>query len=94
MRIALFSWESLHSVAVGGVASHVTELAAALQRMGNEVHVFTRMGHGQQWYAVIDGAHYHRCPFDLNPNFIAEMNNMCHSFAYHFFQTENVSGTF
>ncbi|MDI6886390.1 MAG: glycogen/starch synthase, partial [archaeon] len=39
MRIALFSWESLHSIAVGGVASHVTELAAALQRAGNEVHV-------------------------------------------------------
>jgi len=94
MRIALFSWESLHSIAVGGVAAHVTELAAALQRMGNEVHVFTRMGHGQTHYAVIDKVHYHRCPFDLNPNFIAEMNNMCHSFAYHFSQTENVSGTF
>jgi len=94
MRIALFSWESLHSIAVGGVAAHVTELAAALQRIGNEVHVFTRMGHGQTYHVVIDGVHYHRCPFDLNPNFITEMNNMCHSFAYHFFQTENVAGTF
>ena len=94
MRIALFSWESLHSIAVGGVAPHVTELAAALQRAGNEVHLFTRMGQGQIHYEVIDGVHYHRCPFDLNPNFIAEMNNMCHSFAYHFFQTENGSGTF
>jgi glycosyltransferase involved in cell wall biosynthesis len=28
MRIAMFAWESLHSVAVGGVAVHVTELAA------------------------------------------------------------------
>ena len=94
MRIALFSWESLHSIPVGGVASHVTELAAGLQRAGNEVHVFTRMGHGQQWYEVIDGVHYHRCPFDLNANFVEEMNNMSHSFAYHFFQTENVSGNF
>jgi glycosyltransferase involved in cell wall biosynthesis len=94
MRIALFSWESLHSIAVGGVAQHVTELAAALQRAGNEVHVFTRIGHGQLHYEVVAGVHYHRCPFDLNPNFIEEMNNMCHSFAYHFFQTENVSGTF
>ena len=34
MRIAMFAWESLHSVAVGGVAVHVTELAAALQRRG------------------------------------------------------------
>jgi glycosyltransferase involved in cell wall biosynthesis len=94
MRIALFSWESLHSIAVGGVAAHVTELAAALQRRGNDVHVFTRMGHGQTHDAVIDGVHYHRCPFDLNPHFIAEMNHMCRSFAYHFFQTEDISGTF
>jgi glycosyltransferase involved in cell wall biosynthesis len=94
MRIALFSWESLHSIAVGGVAPHVTELAAALQRMGNEVHVFTRMGNGQQHYEVIDGVHYHRCPFNLNPDFMMEMNNMCRSFAYHFVQIENVSGTF
>ncbi len=94
MRIALFSWESLHSIPVGGVATHVTELAAALQRAGNEVHVFTRMEQGQQWYEVIDGVHYHRCPFDLNPNFIEEMNNMCRSFAFHFFRTEDVSGNF
>ncbi len=93
MRIALFSWDSLHSIAVGGVAPHVTELAAALQRAGNEVHVFTRMENGQIHYEVIDGV-YHRCTFDLNPNSMAEMDNMCHSFAYHFFQTENVSGNF
>ncbi|MBA7552339.1 Glycogen synthase [subsurface metagenome] len=94
LRIALFSWESLHSLAIGGVAPHVTELAAALQRAGNEVHVFTRMGNGQQHYEVIDRVHYHRCPFDLNPDFMAEMDNMCRSFAYHFFRTENVSGNF
>ena len=34
MRIALLRWESLHSVAVGGMAVHVTELAAALERRG------------------------------------------------------------
>jgi glycosyltransferase involved in cell wall biosynthesis len=94
MKIAMFSWESLHSIPVGGVAPHVTELAAALQRAGNEVHVFTRMGQGQRHYEVIDGVHYHRCPHDLNSNFIHEMDNMCHSFAYHFFQTENASGDF
>ena len=48
MRIAMFSWESLHSITVGGVAPHVTELAAALQRRGHEVHVFTRRKEGQQ----------------------------------------------
>ncbi|MHC1635823.1 MAG: glycosyltransferase family 4 protein [Candidatus Methanospirareceae archaeon] len=94
MRIALFSWESLHSIAVGGLAVHVTELAAALSRLGNEIHIFTRMGNGQPHYEVIHGVHYHRCPFDLNPNFVEEMNNMCRSFALHFFQTEDILGSF
>ena len=94
MRIGLFSWESLHSIPVGGIAVVVTELAAALQRKGNEVHVFTRIGPNQKIYEVIDGVHYHRCPFGFNHDFIHEMNNMCKSMAYHFFQTENVSGPF
>ena len=29
---------------VGGVAAHVTELAAALQRRNHEVHIFCRLG--------------------------------------------------
>lgn len=33
LRCALFAWESLHSVAEGGVAPHVTELAAGLERL-------------------------------------------------------------
>ena len=44
VRVALFSWETLHSIAVGGVGVHVTELAAGLRRRGHEVHVFTRQG--------------------------------------------------
>jgi hypothetical protein len=28
MRIALYAWESLHSIHIGGVPVHVTELAA------------------------------------------------------------------
>lgn len=94
MRIAMFGWESLHSIAVGGIAPHVTELSAALQRLGNDVHVFTRIGNGQEQYEMIDGVHYHRCPFDFQPNFIEEMNNMCRSFAYHFFRIEKAVGEF
>ena len=37
LLIALCAWESLHTIAVGGVAPHVTELAAGLARRGNEV---------------------------------------------------------
>jgi glycogen synthase len=94
MKIALLSWESLHSIPVGGIATHVTELAAGLERRGNEVHVFTRMGHGQSHYERIHGVHYHRCPYDPNPNFVDEINNMCRSFVRHVFETENFCGPF
>jgi len=90
----MLSWECLHSICVGGVGVHVTEVAAALERRGHEVHVFTRMGRGQSHYAQIDGVHHHRCPFDLHPNFVEEVNNMCRSFVHHVFQTENYIGPF
>jgi len=69
MRIAMFSWETLHSVAVGGVAAHVTELAAALQRKGHHVHVFTRPGYGTGGVLQIDGVWHHFCPFNFNSKF-------------------------
>ena len=94
MRVALLSWESLHSIPVGGVAVHVTELAAALERKGHEVHIFTRIGHGQQHYDCIHGVHYHRCGFDLQPNFVDEINNLCRSLVHHVFETENFAGPF
>jgi len=92
MKIAFFAWESLHSIPVGGVAVHVTELAAALQRRGHEVHVFVRLGPWQTCYEIIDGVHYHRCPIDLHPDFPTEMNNMCNSFAYFMGETEAFQG--
>jgi glycosyltransferase involved in cell wall biosynthesis len=92
MRIAFFAWESLHSVPVGGVAVHVTELAAALQRRGHEVHVFTRLGEGQNTYCLADGIHYHRCPIELHRDFVTEMNNMSNSFVYFMRQTEAYQG--
>lgn len=92
MKIAFFAWESLHSIAVGAVASHVTELAAALERRGNEVHVFCRTGAGQNAYDVIDGVHYHRCPIQLDPDFVTEMNNMGNAFIYFLAETESFQG--
>jgi glycosyltransferase involved in cell wall biosynthesis len=94
MRIAILSWESLYSIPVGGVGAHVTELAAALERKGHEVHVFTRMGHGQSHYDRIHGVHYHRCAFQLNYDFVAEIADMCRSFVHHVFQTEDFVGPF
>jgi glycogen synthase len=94
VKIALLSWESLHSIPVGGIATHVTELAAGMERQGHEVHVFTRMGRGQSHYERIHGVHYHRCPFELNPNLVDEVNNMCRSFVHHVFETEDYGGAF
>ena len=92
MRIALLSWESLHSIAVGGVAVVVTELAAALERKGHEAHVFTRMGWGQPHLERIHGVWYHRCPFQLTRDFVDEIQNMCRSFVGDLFATEGYMG--
>ncbi len=94
MKIAFLAWESLHSIPVGGVAAHVTELAAALQRKGHEVHVFTRMRGGQPHYERIYGVHYHRCGFQLHPDFVEEICHMCRSLTYHVLQTEDYIGPF
>ncbi len=94
MRIALLSWETLYSIPVGGVGVHVTELAAALERKGHEVHVYTRMGFGQSPYDRIEGVHYHRCSFDLSADFIEEIDNMCRSFVDQVYETEDFVGPF
>jgi len=94
VKVALFSWETLHSIAVGGVGVHVTELAAGLQRRGHEVHVFTRQGPLQSRYENIHGVHYHRCAFALSPNFVDEVNNMCRAFVHECFAVEDSIGQF
>jgi glycogen synthase len=94
MKIAFLAWESLHSIPVGGVAAHVTELAAALERQGHEVHVFTRMRAGQPQYERIHGVHYYRCGFQLHPEFVEEIGKMCQSFVHHVLQTEDLIGPF
>jgi len=94
MRIAFLSWEALYGMQVGGLAVHITKMAEALSKLGHEVHIFTRMAPGQSAYDKINEVHYHRCPFDLNPDFIQEMNNMSRSFAWHLFREEHEHGRF
>lgn len=94
MKIAMFSWEALHGWSVGGVAVHVTELAAALDRAGHEVHVFTRPTYGSGGIARLDGVWYHYCPHGLSRNLVDEIQEMCRSMAWHFFQTEDHIGHF
>lgn len=90
----MFSWESLHSHPVGGMAQHVSEIAAALERRGHEVHVFTRPAYGTGGVSRIDGVWYHYCPHNLCREVADEAQEMCRSFAWHFFQTENHIGHF
>ncbi len=94
MRVALFSWETLHSIPVGGISVHVTELAAGLERRGHQVHVFTRRGPDQSGYDCIYGVHYHRCDFELHDNFVDEINNMCRAFVAAFEGVEGHLGQF
>ena len=88
MRIALLCWESRHSIAVGGLAEHVTELAFALQRRGHEVHLFTRIGPGQETLARVGGVYYHRCPYEPHPDFLIDNRRMCDSFVWHLAETQ------
>lgn len=88
-KIAMFAWESLHSIAVGGIAPHVTELAASLERRGHEVHVYVRTGAGQASYEQIDGVHIHRIAFELSSDFVQEVTNMCNAMVHFMIETEH-----
>lgn len=88
----MLSWESLHSISVGGLAAHVSELAVALTLMGHEVHVFTRMDAGQSRYDCIAGVHYHRCPFESDADFLHYIGRMCDVFVDRFKAAEEFYG--
>jgi glycogen synthase len=94
MRIAMLAWESLYSIAVGGVAAHVSEVAIALQRRGHDVYVFTRRRSGQPFYSHVDGVHYYRCSHPPDADFVEEVNNMCRAFVDHVFEVEDRFGPF
>jgi glycosyltransferase involved in cell wall biosynthesis len=84
----------LHSIAVGGVAAHVSELAAAVARKGHQVHVFTRCGENQTCHESIEGVHYHRCLYRPEPDFVDDVNAMCRSIVDRVFEVEDLIGRF
>jgi glycosyltransferase involved in cell wall biosynthesis len=94
VRIALFAWDSLDSIFVGGAGVHVSELARALAALGHEVHLFTRPAAGRESYERVDGIFLHRCGFDLESDFLRETWNMCRSFEHHFLATRALVGEF
>jgi len=93
MRIGMFSWESLYSIKVGGVAPHVSELSEALAKRGHEVHVFTRRGDFES-YDRINGVHYQREDVDASGDILAQMNRMCDALYDRFTAVQKLFGKF
>jgi glycosyltransferase involved in cell wall biosynthesis len=93
MRIGMFSWESLYSIKVGGVAPHVSELAEALARRGHEVHVITRRGDFDS-YDKINGVHYQRVDSDSSGEILYQMDRMCEAMYDRFNAIQRLFGSF
>ncbi|EZG88399.1 glycosyltransferase family group 1 protein [Gregarina niphandrodes] len=92
MKIAFFAWETLHTIPVGGIAPHVTELAAALRRVGHEVHIFTRATSVAASIKIVHGVFYHEVPFQLDKDFVRECENMCSAFVSFLLGYESETG--
>ncbi|MDD1742338.1 MAG: glycosyltransferase family 4 protein [Methanotrichaceae archaeon] len=93
MRIGMFSWESLYSIKVGGVAPHVSELSEALARRGHELHIFTRRGEFDS-YDKINGVHYQRVDFDSTGDVLSQMIKMCSAMQDRFRAVQSIFGKF
>lgn len=84
-KIALFSWESLHSERIGGLSNATTYLAEELAKT-NEVHFFTR---GNRDFTYL-GVHYHA----VRPhggNIIEYCHNMSHELVARFREFDSPS---
>jgi glycosyltransferase involved in cell wall biosynthesis len=93
MRIGIFSWESLYSIKVGGVAPCITELSEALARRGHEVHILTRRGEFDA-FDKINGVHYQRVDFDDSGDIVAQMDNMSNAMYDLFGEIQKIFGRF
>ncbi|MDD1752665.1 MAG: glycosyltransferase family 4 protein [Methanotrichaceae archaeon] len=93
MRIGIFSWESLYSIKVGGVAPCITELSEGLARRGHEVHIFTRRGEFDV-FDTINGVHYQRVDFDESGDIVAQMDKMSNAMYDLFGVVQDIYGRF
>ncbi len=69
-KIALLSWNSSYGKSDGHDGVYVSNLASALAKEGQEIHVFTRKKGKQSDNEKIDGAYYHRIHIDTNIPFL------------------------
>jgi glycosyltransferase involved in cell wall biosynthesis len=94
MRIAHLAWESLHSIAVGGLAVHVSEVTEALAAGGDEIHVFTRSAPGHHHHEVVDGVHYHRLELPPGDDFLGQVAELNRRWVDEVFRVEDEAGPF
>ncbi|WP_440956309.1 glycosyltransferase family 4 protein [Methanosarcina sp. Mfa9] len=92
LRIGMFTWESLYSIRVGGIAPHVSELSEAIAREGHEVHLFTRSHENND--EDIKGVHYHRIASGQHGSIIEQMDRMCDAMYCRFLEVRDQAGEF
>ena len=92
IRIGMFSWESLYSIRVGGIAPHVSELSEALAAEGYEVHLFTRGLDNSD--KIFNDVHYHKVTCDQNVGIVEQMNRMCDNMYFRFLDVREKVGEF
>ncbi|MDR1520112.1 MAG: glycosyltransferase family 4 protein [Planctomycetota bacterium] len=84
MNIAMFAWEALEGITVGGGALYASRLAAALAKAGHRVRLFTRRGNGQAMEGAVNGVMIRRCSWDRKPVFCDEIAALSRSFIHYF----------
>lgn len=94
MNIAMFAWEALEGLSVGGGAVYASRLAAALSRAGHRVRLFTRLGDGQAMDEVVGGVYVRRCPWDRKRGFFEEIEALSHAFAHYFADAMKTDGQY
>lgn len=94
MKIAMFAWEALEGLSVGGGAVYASRLAGALAKAGHQVRLFTRQGPGQAMDEAVGGVQVRRCPWDRKPGFIEEIDALSHSFSQYFADAMRTDGPY
>ncbi|MFH1328595.1 MAG: glycosyltransferase family 4 protein [Candidatus Bathyarchaeota archaeon] len=94
IKIAIFSWESVYTIQVGGLGVAATVLAEELAKAGHEVYFFTRGYAGQPECMNINHVHYHLCTFNPGQNSGAFSYNMSKAMLKSFHEVEKYRGEF
>lgn len=94
MNIAVFAWEAMEGIAVGGGALYASRLAAAMARAGHRVRLFTRLGEGQAMDGAVGGVQVRRCPWDRRRGFCEEIEALSDSFAHYFADALGTDGPY